>query len=117
VDLPGDLRLWFYELLAHESEFDEAEFLELVLESRARVIDDFTQDTLSEAIGADLAVRHGFTIVDDSVLRAAVNVSSEEGETFIAEVGGEAPVEGEIEGEMRTMLVDIDREDRRWGDA
>ena len=63
-------------LLAHETEYDEAEFLELVLESRARVIEGFREDSLIEAIAADLAERAGFLVIDDSQLRVAVNVSA-----------------------------------------
>jgi hypothetical protein len=118
--------LWFYELhegddeiysdvlLAHESEYDENEFLELVLESRSRVVEHFTTDTLSEAIAADLAARHGFLVVDDRVLRAAVQVSTEEDATYVADV--EPTREDTAVMDMRTILVDVDREDRRWGD-
>jgi hypothetical protein len=124
-----DEPIWFYELhegdnevysdvlLAHETEYDEAEFLELVLEARARVLDTFTQDTLSEAIAADLAARHGFIVVDDRRLRAAVNVSAEEGGTVVAEVVEGGAQLAHDDGEMRTLLVDLDKEDRRWGDA
>jgi hypothetical protein len=119
--------LWFYELhegdnevytdvlLAHETEYDEAEFLELVLESRERVLEHFTTDTLSEAIARELAARHGFVVVDDRFLRASVNVSSEEGGTFVTDV--EAAASQPAPGDMRSILVDIDREDRRWGDG
>ena len=94
----GEAPVFFYELhesdtdlyadvlLAHETEYDEAEFLELVLESRARVIDDFRQDSLIEAVAADLAERAGFLVVDDSQLRVAVNVSAEDDGTFVADV-------------------------------
>ena len=55
----GDAPVFFYELhesdadifadllLAHETEYDEAEFLELVLESRARVIESFARSRSS----------------------------------------------------------------------
>jgi hypothetical protein len=118
--------VWFYELhegdddlfadvlLAHDVEYDEQELLDLVLEARAAVVETFTEDTLSEAIANELSRRHGFLVVDDSQLRAAVTVSPREGETAIApvdEVPGGAPVgDG-----FRSLLVDIDKEDRRWG--
>ncbi len=68
------------------TEFDEAEFLELVLESRARVLDTFREDALIEAVAADLAERAGFIVIDDSQLRVAVNVSSEEDGTFVSDI-------------------------------
>lgn len=123
----GDVPLYFYELhesdgdlfadilLAHEVEYDEAEFLELVLESRARVIDRFVEDSLIEAIAADLAERVGFLVIDDSQLRVAVNVSAMEDGTFVSEtdetsrLGADAP-------EYRTLLVDVEPDDAVWGD-
>lgn len=113
----GDNEIYSDVLLAHEVEFDETQFLELVLEARERVLDRFTEDTLSEAIAADLAQRHGFLVVDDRHLRAAVNVSAEEGATFVAEVLEHPGPEAMEEGDMRTLLLDPDKEDRRWGDA
>jgi hypothetical protein len=124
----GDVPLFFYELhesdtdlfadvlLAHETEYDEAEFLELVLESRARVIEGFREDTLIEAVAADLAERSGFLVIDDSQLRVAVNVSSADDGTFVADVdvtkrGGSAAGE-----DFRTLLVDVEPDDAVWGD-
>ena len=125
----GETPVFFYELhesdsdifadvlLVHETEYDEAEFLELVLESRGRVLDSYTQDSLIEGIAADLTESTGFTIVDDSQLRVAVNVSSEEDGTFVADLdpakGGSG---GSDDDAFRTMLVDIDPEDTVWGD-
>ena len=123
-----DVPLYFYEihesdsevfadlLLAHETEYDEAEFLELVLEARERVKASYTQDSLIEAVAADLARREGFIVVDDSRLRAAVNVSAEEGGTFVADVEELATV-GRTADDFRTLLVDVDPEDSLWGDV
>jgi hypothetical protein len=123
----GDVPLYFYELhesdtdlfadilLAHEVEYDEAEFLELVLEARARVIDRFEEDSLIEAIAADLAERAGFLVIDDSQLRVAVNVSAMDDGTFVSEIdvtsraGADTP-------EYRTLLVDVEPDDAVWGD-
>jgi hypothetical protein len=114
----GDGDVYADLLLAHEAEFDEAEFLALVLEARERVIDGFTTDTLIEAVAADLAEHAGFLVIDDHQLRAAVNVSAEAGGTFSADVS-EGPLDGgDGEGAAyRSLLVDLDREDRRWGDG
>jgi hypothetical protein len=112
----GDDELYTDVLLVHDAEYDEDEFLELVLEARARVMERFEQDSLVEAVAADLAEHHGFLVVDDNQLRAAVNVSATEDETRIAETGagpGVAEAE-EAEGDFRSLLVDLDREDARW---
>ncbi|MBX3029368.1 MAG: hypothetical protein KF809_04365 [Chloroflexi bacterium] len=118
--------IWFYELhegdddlfadvlLAHDLEYDEQELLDLVLEARSAVLAHYTEDTLSEAVANELARRHGFLVVDDTQLRAAITVSANEGETAVAPVdeagGGQA-----LADEYRSLLVDIDKEDRRWG--
>ena len=80
--------VWFYELhegdddvysdvlLYHDTEYDERELLELVLEARTAVLDTYREDTLSEAIANELARRHGFLVVDDTQLRVAINVSA-----------------------------------------
>jgi hypothetical protein len=111
----GDDELLTDVLLVHDAEYDEAEFLELVVEARARVLEHFEQDTLVEAVAADLARNHGFLVLDDRQLRVAVNVSAQEGETRLAEVetaGGAG--EEDDESEFRSLLVDLDREDARW---
>jgi hypothetical protein len=123
----GDVPLFFYELhesdtdlfadilLAHESEFDEAEFLELVLESRARVLASFREESLIEAIAADLSERTGFLIIDDAQLRVAVNVSSVDEGTFVSDIDATARV-GAGSQDHRTLLVDIEMDDAVWGD-
>ena len=125
----GETPVFFYELhesdsdifadvlLVHETEYDENEFLELVMESRTRVLDSYTQDSLIEGIAADLAEHGGFLVIDDSQLRVAVNVSSEEDGTFVADVDEtRARAAAGEDDEFRTMLVDVDLEDTVWGD-
>ena len=105
-------------LLSHDSEFDEEEFLAMVLEGRGAVLERFEEDTLSEAIAAELARHQGFLVVDDRQLRVAVSVSAEEGETAVVaveEMRSPRPP-GDDEG-FRSLLVDLEPEDRRWGDA
>jgi hypothetical protein len=103
-------------LLAHDSEYDEDEFLELVLEARAEVIERFEEDSLIEAIANELQRRHAFVHIDDRQLRAAVNVSADEGETVITPVEEVArPVQREEE-DFRTLLVDVEPEDQPWRD-
>jgi hypothetical protein len=113
----GDDELFTDVLLVHDAEYDEAEFLELVVEARARVLEHFDQDTLVEAVAADLARNHGFLVVDDRQLRVAVNVSAQEGETRLADVeatGRGASDEDEGDSEFRSLLVELDQEDARW---
>ena len=124
----SDVPLFFYELhesdtdlyadvlLAHETEYDEAEFLELVLEARTRVIESFREDSLVEAVAADLAERAGFLVIDDSQLRVAVNVSAEEDGTFVADVAVASRSRSHAGEDFRTLLVDVEPEDALWGD-
>jgi len=123
----GDAPLFFYELhesdtdlfadvlLAHETEYDEAEFLELVLEARTRVLDSFTEDSLVEAVGADLAARAGFLVIDDTQLRVAVNVSAQDEGTFVSDLQVTSKASSSAP-DYRTLLVDVDPEDSLWGD-
>jgi hypothetical protein len=123
----GDVPLFFYELhesdsdifvdilLAHEVEYDESEFLEMVVASRARVIDGFREDSLIEAIAADLAQRSGFLIIDDSQLRVAVNVSAMEDGTFVSDIAVASRGASDA-SDFRTLLVDVEPDDAVWGD-
>jgi hypothetical protein len=111
----SDTDLFADVLLAHETEYDEAEFLELVVEARAKVLDGYETDSLIEAVAAELSERAGFLIIDDSQLRVAVNVSSEEGGTFVSDVDETARVGGGGRDDFRTMLVDVEPDDAVWG--
>lgn len=111
----SDDELFADALLAHDSEYDEDEFLEMVVEARREVIDSFTEDSLVEAIAKQLARTHGFIHIDDSQLRAAVRVSADEDETQITPVEEIGASVGEPEEEdFRTLLVDVDPEDQPW---
>ena len=67
--------------LAHDEAFAPSEFLAMVETSRSRVIETFAEETLIEAIAADLEREHDFAAAVDARLVAAVAVASEEGET------------------------------------
>jgi hypothetical protein len=108
----SDSDLYADVLLAHETEFDEAEFLELVLEARKKVIDTFESDSLVEAVAGELAERAGFLVIDDSQLRVAVNVSAEDEGTFVADVDEVGAARG---ADFRTLLVDVEPDDAAWG--
>lgn len=102
-------------LLAHDAEYDETEFLELVLEAREAVVSSFEEDSLIEAIAAELERRHGFTHIEAS-LRASVRVSVEEGETAAVPVDERAAAIPSEEEDFRTMLVEVEPEDRPYRD-
>lgn len=112
----SDTDLYADVLLAHDTEYDEAEFLELVLEARKRVIDSYSQDSLIEAVAADLAAHAGFVVIDDTQLRVSVNVSADEDNTFVAEMEQMGRV-GSGAGDFRTLLVDVEPDDAAWGVA
>ena len=102
-------------LLAHDAEYDEAEFLELVLEARQAVVASFEEESLIEAIATELERRHGFVHIEAN-LRAAVRVSVEEEETAAIPVDERAasiPTEAD---DFRTMLVEVEPEDRPYRD-
>lgn len=102
-------------LLAHDAEYDEGEFLDMVLEARETVLTTFEDDSLIEAIAGELERRHGFVQVEAN-LRAAVRVSVEEGETAatpVDERSAAVPVEPD---DFRTMLIEVEPEDRPYRD-
>ncbi len=80
----GDDQVGTAVILAHETRFEARDFLKLVLEARARVLNAYREDSLTEAIAAELERSRGFVYVSDDRLTAAVNVSDAEGETYLA---------------------------------
>ena len=114
----GETDLFTDVLLVHDVEFDEDQFLELVLEARAAVLETFREDTLVQAVANELARRHGFTPIDDDQIRVSVDVSDSEGETAIAGLAVERrrpsiddEDEDDLDGEFRTVVVDLERND------
>ncbi len=117
-------------LLAHDQEFTEEEFLEYVLEAREAVVNSFEEDSLVEAIANELERRHEFVFIDDARLVASVNVSLVDQDNILATVDAGAGRHGEDEdedgdgededddedteddGAFRTLIVDLDREER-----
>ena len=116
----GDNEVYSDVLVVSESEWEPDEFFELVQSIRRRIQDIYVQDTLIEAIAVELERDHGFIHVSDDRLAAAVNVSVEESENFLAELEVERDdqdeeddededEEGENEGaDFRSVIVDID---------
>ncbi|MEK6719475.1 MAG: hypothetical protein AABZ33_02255 [Chloroflexota bacterium] len=111
-DTFGDL------MLVRDEEMDPEDFFELVQSIRGRVQGSFQQDTLIEAIAAELERNHGFTFVSDDRLTAAVNVSRKDGDNFLADLDADDDDrEDEEEGredddvgddDFRTILAEFD---------
>jgi len=107
----GDNDLFHDLLLVHDSEIDPEEFFEIVQAIRRRVQDDFEQDTLIEAIADELERDHGFEVIRDERLTAAVNVSQEEAGNLLAEIADdEGP---DDENDFRTLYATLRPEDRQ----
>lgn len=87
----GDAELFGDLLLAHDELFEPDEFFEMVQVIRRRVQDDFTHDTLIEAIGEGLENEYGFTPIDDDELAASLVVSPIEEENAIVPTGTFSP--------------------------
>lgn len=87
----GDDELFGDLLLAHDELFEPDEFFEMVQLIRRRVQDDFTHDTLIEAIGEGLEREYGFTPIDDDELTASLLVSPIEEENAIVPTGTFSP--------------------------
>jgi hypothetical protein len=114
----GDDEVFSDILLAHDAEYDEQEFLELVLEARTKVLATFEEDSLSEAIAHELQSAHGFLPIDDTQLRVAINVSSEEGETAVAGIDERSRLRGvgaREEEDFRSLVLDVEIDDAVWG--
>lgn len=86
----GDADAFGDVLLVHDEQWEPEEFFELVQQVRRRVQDTFEDDTLIEAIAAELERTHGFVFVSDERLSAAVNVSRDEDENFLADLNPDA---------------------------
>lgn len=113
--------MYFYELhegdddvfsdlmLVSDVEYSPEDFFELVQSIRRRVQDNFEDDTLIEAIAGELEREHGFTFVSDDRLTAAVNVSRDEADNFLAELGVDDDEDG-VRADYRAVIADFDPE-------
>ena len=82
----GDNEVFTDVLVVSESEWEPDEFFELVQSIRRRIQDSFIHDTLSESIAVELERDHGFIHVTDDRIGAAVNVSTDDAENYLAEL-------------------------------
>jgi hypothetical protein len=105
----GDDEVYSDVLLVRDTEMEAEDFFELVQAIRRRVQDSYEDDTLIEAIAVELERDHGFTFVTDEKLAAAVNVSAEESENFLAEVGpDDERNEADRDADFRSVLAEFD---------
>lgn len=104
----GDNDVFADLLLVREDEMEPEEFFDLVQAIRRRVIDNYEHDTLIEAIAEELERDHGFITISDDRLTAAVNVSRDEDENFLADL--DAPEESP---DYTSILADLQRTDDR----
>ena len=108
----GDDDLFADLILVHADEIAPEDFYELVQAARRRVQDSFEQDTLIEAIAEELERDHGFVFISDDRLTAAVNVSTDEEENYLAEVGPDEDDDDGFEdeggsGDYRTVYAEL----------
>jgi hypothetical protein len=106
----GDEDIFSDVLLVRDDEMDPDEFFELVQSIRRRVQDTYEDDTLIEAIAVELEREHGFVFVSDDRLSAAVNVSTEESENFLAEIdtGEDGELDDEREADFRSIVAEFE---------
>ena len=98
----GDDQVFADLLLAREEEMEPEEFFDVVQSIRRRVMDNYETTTLVEAIADELERDYGFIAVTDERLTAAVNVSKDEEENFLADL--DAPDE---QVDYATILADL----------
>jgi hypothetical protein len=109
----GDNEVYSDVLVASESEWEPQEFFELIQRVRREVQDGYEQDTLIEAIAAVLERDYDFLFVSDDRLTAAVNVSTQDADNFLAEFETDEDEDDAEEREdyaddFRTILADFD---------
>jgi hypothetical protein len=93
-------------LLVRDEEMDPEEFFDVVQSIRRRVLETFEQNTLVEAIAFELERDYGFVAINDDRLTAAVNVSRDEEENFLADL--DAPEESL---DYATILAELQPDD------
>ncbi len=107
----GDDEIFSDVLLARDDEIDPDDFFELVQSIRRRVQDSYDDDTLIEAIAVELEREHGFIFISDERLTAAVNVSTEEKENFLADIDtDDGDLDDERGADFRAVVAEFDPE-------
>ena len=111
----GDDEVYSDVLVVSESEWEPQEFFDLVQRVR-HDLREYEQETLIEAIAAILERDHGFIFVSDERLVAAVNVSTQDADNFLADLdadgddddGDDDDDDEEPRGDYRTLLAELD---------
>ena len=108
----GDNDVFADLLLASDEEMEPEVFLQTVQAVRENVIGSFEHDTLIEAIADELERNHGFIFISDDRLTAAVNVSRDPEETFLADLEAEDEDESNDEdalsdADFRSIVADF----------
>lgn len=113
----GDDQVYSDVLVMSESEWEPDEFFDLVQTIRRKIQDSFEHDTLIESIAVELERDHDFVFVSDDRLIAAVNVSTVEGDNFLAELevdiadaaeDDDDDDKGGTDADYKAILVDFD---------
>jgi len=113
----GDDEVYSDVLVVSESEWEPQEFFDLVQRIR-HDLREYEQDTLIEAIAAVLERDHGFVFVSDERLVAAVNVSTQDADNFLADLEADDDDDDdddddeEPRGDYRTLLAELDLDDK-----
>jgi hypothetical protein len=117
----GDEEVYSDVLVVSESEWEPQEFFELVQRVR-HDLKEYSEDTLIEAIAAILERDHGFVFVNDERLVAAVNVSTQDEDNFLADLDAgyrdqdddddDDDDDEEPRGDYRTLLAELDLDDK-----
>lgn len=100
----GDGDIFADLLLGREEEMDPESFFDLVQEIRRRVQGSFEQDTLIEAIAAELERDYEFIAISDDRLSASVNVSTDEDDNYLASLDTDEEPHG---ADYRGLFVDF----------
>jgi len=106
----GDDRVFADLLLAREEEMEPEEFFSTVNSIRERVLDSYEHDTLIEAIAEELERDYDFIFISDDRLTAAVNVSRDPGETFLADLepeDDEGDEDEDAEPEFKSIIAEF----------
>ena len=113
----GDDQVYSDVLVMSESEWEPDEFFDLVQTIRRKIQDSFEHATLIESIAVELERDHDFVFVSDDRLIAAVNVSTVEGDNFLAELevdiadaaeDDDDDDKGGTDADYKAILVDFD---------
>src|SRR3954468_3147945 len=85
----GDDEVGTAVLIGHEQRFEPEDFFALVKKVRTQLLENYEEDTLSEAIANELQRSHGFIHVTDDLLIASVNVDETDENTFLVTESGD----------------------------